>query len=103
WSNQSTIRPEPEFLSWLVSGEPDDVESRSMANTGSTGKEVQLVGSATAGHSKDRHVYAPTVGVVTRCGGTGRNARWTVDEGVNATKATPHIPEEDEGSSEGWA
>lgn len=97
WTDNSVTRPDPEFLSWLVSGETDDVGSRSAAQTGAGQDEIQLVGPATAGESGERHVNAPAVGVVSRSGGTARIAWWAGDQGVKAAMATPPVPD-DEGA-----
>ncbi len=97
WQSGVKNRPEPEFCSWLVSGEADLVEDKGAAegNAGD-GVPVELVGRGTLGDTDEGIVRVPPLNVVTPEGGNARIAWWTGDQGTKAAIATPPGPESEE-------
>ena len=91
WPAGTSSRPEPEFLSWLVSGESDDVEDPATAKS-SNGETVLLVGEGTLGEDSPGEVNVPVLEVATATGGAARVAWWTGDQGLKASIATPPAP-----------
>jgi Tfp pilus assembly protein PilX len=92
WPVGVKTRPEPEFLSWLVSGEPADLQSPTAAKSGGGGESIPLVGGGTLGESASGRVNAPALRVATPSGGSARLAWWIGDQGLKAAIATPPVP-----------
>ncbi len=61
WSSTETNRPAaPDFLGWMTSGNPDDLEQLNYPNSALAEKQrVELVGEATVGDEPEAFVYAP--------------------------------------------
>ncbi len=89
WRDTEAARPDPEFLSWLVSGESLAISDRSAAVSGGGGGELLLVGEGTLGNASESYVRVPALGLDTPSGGTARLAWWTGDQGMKAAMATP--------------
>lgn len=93
WAAGVTNRPSPEFLTWLVSGDPDDIDDTSAAQGGGSGDPIELVGKGTLGDAADGRVEVPAMRVEDQNGGSARIAWWTGDQGTKAAVATPPVPE----------
>ena len=94
WEAGVANRPAPEFLTWLVSGDPDDIDDPAVAQGGGGGGDaVELVGEGTLGDSAEGKVEAPAMRVAGEHGGSARIAWWTGDQGTKAALATPPVPE----------
>ncbi|MEK7951312.1 hypothetical protein [Luteolibacter soli] len=94
WGSTATARPTPQFRSWLVSGEYDDVKEVDTAK-GSVGKDdVELVGTGTVGDSTNGSVRVPALRVSSSSGGSARLGWWTGDQGTKAAMATPPVSED---------
>lgn len=93
WASGQTNRPTPEFLTWLVSGDPEDIDDTSAAQGGSGGEPIKLVGEGTLGDSADGRVEVPAMRVADNNGGSARIAWWVGDQGTKAALATPPVPE----------
>lgn len=90
WPGTEATRPEPEFLSWLVSGNEADVRSREFAIAKAGNPEVvRLVDSGSTGDPDNGRVEAPLLRCGTVRGMTGRYAWWIGDQGTKAAMATP--------------
>lgn len=88
WTSTSTERPDPRFLTWLVSGDRKELENPATART--TGDEpMELVGEGTVGTSETGRVEVTPLRVASSGGGSPRIAWWTGDQGVKAAMATP--------------
>lgn len=88
WIEGEEMRPTPEFLSWLVSGEDSVLESTESAKAIGSEGTVELVGAGTLGSSTNGQVKAPLISMKSSGGKpTGRLAWWTGDQGVKATLA----------------
>ncbi len=95
WLDTVDRRPDPEFLSWLVSGDPSDVESASTAESSANGEDdVELVGVGTLGDSEEGRVVVSPLRTKSIAGGDARVAWWTGDQGVKAAISTPAVPED---------
>ncbi|QJE97663.1 hypothetical protein [Luteolibacter luteus] len=92
WAAGVTNRPGPDFMTWLVSGDPDTVERPELAQ-GSGGDSIELVGKGTLGDARDGKVEVPALRVQDQNGGSARIAWWTGDQGTKAALATPPVPE----------
>jgi hypothetical protein len=92
WDGKVQLRPQPEWLAWLVS-DPDPSGASEQAPTlaEATGQRVELVGSATAGGQAEDVVEVGKVGVRSNGRTTGRLAWWTGDQGMKAMLATPPV------------
>ena len=90
WTDQSESRPSPEFLSWLVSGQPADLDQPSMADKASSaGDSIELVGPGTLGDHPTEFVQAPIVRVEHPTGSEARIAWWSGDQSTKAALSTP--------------
>lgn len=97
WQAGVKQRPEPEFCSWLVSGDPDLTEDQDAAKgSGGNGVPVELVGRGTMGDVDEGFVEVPPLHVSTPDGGSARIAWWTGDQGTKAALATPPAAESQE-------
>lgn len=85
WLFEDEGRPEPNFLTWLVSGNPETISSRDTAKT-SAADPVVLVDSGTLGEADAGRVSVPAL----RLGASdARLAWWTGDQGMKATLDAP--------------
>jgi Tfp pilus assembly protein PilX len=90
WPDTVDRRPNPEFLSWLVSGEPDDATTRSTAeNLGGRDGDIELVGEGTLGDASEGRVTVAPLRTVSAAGGEARIGWWTGDQGIKAAVSTP--------------
>ena len=87
WLDTDVDRPDPEFLTWLVSGPSDTVTSRNSVTT-SAPDPVVLVDNGTLGDDAEGgRVVVPSI----KLGESdARLAWWTSGQGVKATIDTPH-------------
>jgi len=87
WDHTLEARPDPEFLSWLVSSpDPDGLGEDAPSATTTSGDSIELVGPGTVGDSKTDHVSVPLISLKD---GKGRLAWWTGDQGLKAMLAIP--------------
>lgn len=94
WTGNETSRPEPEFLSWLVSGQEADVRSKEFATTAKGNLEtVRLVDSGSIDDLEGGRVEVPLVTCETGRGMTSRYAWWVGDQGTKAAISTP-VPDD---------
>ena len=71
WTSTSTERPDPRFLTWLVSGDRKELENPATART--TGDEpMELVGEGTVGTSETGRVEVTPLRVDSSGGGSPR-------------------------------
>jgi Tfp pilus assembly protein PilX len=95
WGNTATSRPTPQFLSWMTSGDSNDVENVDSAKAGSGKDAIELVGKGTLGEGKDDgKVEVPALRVNSLSGGAARLGWWTGDQGIKAAMATPPASED---------
>lgn len=96
WPENTNTRPEPEFLSWLVSGSENDIESLGLVDTQGNGDQfIELVGEGTVGNSGEGLVEVPVINVLNKNGDPSRIGWWVGDQASKATLSTPAIPEDD--------
>jgi hypothetical protein len=94
WLSTETNRPAPDFLGWLTSGNPDDLEQMNFANNAVPEKQrVELVGDGTVGNEPDAFVYAPVTNLRQKNGKDARLAWWVGDQSVKATLMSPPFTE----------
>ncbi|RYD65774.1 MAG: hypothetical protein EOP83_06675, partial [Verrucomicrobiaceae bacterium] len=96
WGAATNVRPTPQFLSWLTSGEEDDLEDVNTPKGDSDGgnNEIELVGEGTVGESAVGKVRVPALTVTALSGGSARVGWWTGDQGTKAAMATPPASED---------
>lgn len=95
WTDESETRPTPNLLSWLVSGEPNDLGQETLADQGpSTGETIELLGAGTLGNGTDGFVSVPVVNVETPQGSEARIAWWSGDQSTKAALSTPAANED---------
>ena len=95
WPDTSETRPEPEFLSWLVSGDPTQLDSAALAENEDAGDRfIELVGEGTLGDAVEGRVTVPVVELETRFGAPARIAWWVGDQGTKAALSSPPIQED---------
>jgi hypothetical protein len=95
WGSAATSRPTPEFLSWMTSGESDDLEDVESAKGGGSSDAIELVGKGTLGEGNDDgRVEVPALRVNSLSGGAARLGWWTGDQGTKAAMATPPASED---------
>jgi hypothetical protein len=93
WPATSKDRPEPEFISWMISGAPNDVSVQRTPETALTPADsVQIVGAGTLGENTAGQVQVPAVGVLQGGQKTARLAWWVGDQGMKAAISTPTPP-----------
>lgn len=92
WPSTSTVRPTPEFFSWLVSGESATVSKAASADGTPGSDEVELVGAGTIGSTSSARVSVPTVKIGKSGSTNGRLAWWVGDQGSKAAISTPPVP-----------
>jgi type II secretory pathway pseudopilin PulG len=94
WTGTATTRPAPEFLTWLVSGEPKELAQTELAKSSASGGDaVSLVGPGTVGADKTGFVNVPALRLESASGGSARLGWWSGDQGTKAALATPQMPE----------
>lgn len=98
WPEDASTRPDPEFLGWLVSGDPDELESLELAGSEGSGEEfIELVGRGTLGNGSAGRVVVPTLPVGNEEDDPpSRVAWWTGDQGIKAALSAPEL--DDDGS-----
>jgi hypothetical protein len=95
WPATERTRPDPEFLGWLVSGEPNQLAQVSTVDAaGSGGNSIELVGAGTLGSAAEGRVEVPTVEIASADGTKPRIAWWTGDQGIKAAVSTPPMPKD---------
>lgn len=95
WSSTETNRPAaPDFLGWMTSGNPDDLEQLNYPNSALAEKQrVELVGEATVGDEPEAFIYAPVTNLRQKNGKDARLAWWVGDQSVKATLMSPTFTE----------
>ncbi|HEY1123839.1 MAG TPA: hypothetical protein VGE67_19630, partial [Haloferula sp.] len=96
WGSATNVRPTPQFLSWLNSGEANDLEDVNTPKGNGDGgnSEIELVGEGTVGDVAEGKVRVPALTVTALSGGKARVGWWTGDQGIKAAMATPPVSEE---------
>ena len=95
WAAEQIARPDPSFVSWMVSGDPEKLEQVEMAKNGSTEDLIPLVGEGTVGKGNDEgRVDVPALRLGSKEEGSPRIAWWTGDQGIKAAVSTPAPPED---------
>ncbi len=95
WTSASNTRPDPEFKSWLISGDPNSASPNSTSQVElcdtqlSSSQSIELVGSGTVGAATNGQVRVPTIDFVNGTKKIGRMAWWVGDQGVKAALSTP--------------
>lgn len=96
WPATSTTRPEPEFVSWLVSNPPSaDPTTSPLADPKfpdaavSSATAVTMVGEGTLGSNTAKDVTVPSIRVVQPNKRTAKIAWWIGDQGMKAAISTP--------------
>ncbi len=78
-------RPDPEFISWLVSG-GDERKIENTVDVGNTAGTIRLVGEGSVGANTDLFVDVAAIDIISDGGKPGgRVAWWTGDEGVKSS------------------
>lgn len=86
----SAPRPEPQFIQWLVSGDPDNTETKDYATssaTSNTDGSVEIVSHNTVGPGET--VRVPKITQTFKNGTQNGFAWWVGDQGVKALIAPP--------------
>ena len=95
WAANQTDRPSPDFVSWMVSGDPQDLEEVETAKSTSQDDVIPLIAEGTLGDGADEgRVDVPALRVGDRSGRAPRIAWWTGDQGIKAAISTPSQPED---------
>jgi hypothetical protein len=90
WPSTSATRPDPEFLSWMISGNPETIDEVIHPKTALSGNDaVELVGTGTLGQTSDGQVKVPALKLVQKNGKAARLAWWVGDQSTKAALATP--------------
>ena len=99
WPATATTRPDPQFLSWLVSGQESLVTQPTTADA-SSGETVELVGPGSLGTTAATagSVRVPVTRIAQPNGRTARLAWWVGDQGVKAALSSP-AQEENNGNA----
>lgn len=93
WPSTAKDRPTPEFVSWLVSGDPDKADDTNLPDAAvSTNDAIQLVGTGTLGSNTDGIVRVPATKLLQPNGKSARLAWWTGDQGLKAAVSAPPPP-----------
>lgn len=101
WQSTSATRPEPGFISWMVSGAPASIESASFADAAPT-NEIILVGKGTLGEDPQggadkqpaTRVEVPALSLQQKNKKNARLAWWVGDQGMKAALSSPSVPAE---------
>lgn len=75
-------RPDPKFLQWLVSGDPQQINAKDFATAEASGNNVDIVSSGSVGRGDP--VSVPLVSEILANGSTNRYGWWVSDEGMKA-------------------
>ncbi|MES2920351.1 MAG: hypothetical protein V4819_02325 [Verrucomicrobiota bacterium] len=90
WPATSSTRPTPDFLSWLVSGDPAKTGTATLPDTAAP-NSVELVGAGTLGASNtEGRISVPTISVLQH-NKPARLAWWVGDQAAKAALATPPV------------
>lgn len=90
WSSTVTDRPNPTFLRWLTSGNPNDIDDVAYAKTALTASNrISLVGEGTVGKQTEGFVNAPVTTVRQANGRDARLAWWVGDQNLKAALMSP--------------
>nr|MCU0750031.1 hypothetical protein [Akkermansiaceae bacterium] len=87
WQSTSATRPEPGFISWMVSGAPASIESASFADAAPT-NQVKLVGEGTVGANPTAIVEVPSLSLQQKNRQNAKLAWWVGDQGMKAAIST---------------
>src|SRR5690606_19629967 len=92
--HEKDLRPEPELITWLVSGEETLLKSvdsaKSSTATSTEEKIVKLVGAGTLGTEAEGHVEVPLISLnPNKNQASGNLAWWIGDQGVKAMVTLP--------------
>jgi type II secretory pathway pseudopilin PulG len=97
WDSTLTTRPEPQFLSWLISGDPTELTNLETAKSSANGNDsIELVGAGTVGNRLDGHVRVPAIEISSSRRGKSRIAWWTGDQGVKSAISSRQRNQPDE-------
>lgn len=95
WPTTAKDRPTPEFVSWLVSGNPVDATKANFPDAATpTADAVELVGTGTLGTTATTGKVRVPALKIQQNGKTARLAWWVGDQGMKAAVATP-VPADD--------
>lgn len=87
WASNVATRPEPEFLSWMVSGSPTAAEGVKLSETPPS-DSVEIVGEGTLGKGSTGMVRVPTLNYQQSNKKNAKLAWWVGDQGMKAALAT---------------
>jgi Tfp pilus assembly protein PilX len=87
WPSNVVTRPEPEFLSWMVSGSPTAAEGVKLPETPPS-DSVEIVGEGTLGKGSTGMVRVPTLNYQQSNKKNAKLAWWVGDQGMKAALAT---------------
>ena len=94
WLDTEESRPEPTFLSWLVSGNATDLENPASADQSAASDEIELVGSGTLGDASSEKVSVPVLRIARDGKAGARIAWWAGDQSIKAAISTPSLPDD---------
>ena len=89
WPASGTVRPPPEFLSWMVSGNPVDTANVNLPDSPTAAGAVELVGTGTLGTAATTGKIRVPVLKISQGGKQARLAWWVGDQGMKAAISTP--------------
>ena len=90
WPATLKDRPSPEFLSWLVSGNPVDLDKVNLPDSATAADAVELVGTGTLGTAATTEkVKVPALKIQQTNGKAAKLAWWVGDQGMKAAVSTP--------------
>lgn len=92
WPSTVKDRPQPEFISWMISGMPSAVVAPKMPETALSAASVELVGKGTLGPSNLGRVNAPLLQVLQGNQKTANLAWWVGDQGMKAAISSQSAP-----------
>lgn len=87
WPSNVATRPEPEFLSWMVSGSPTAAEGVKLSETNPS-DAVEIVGEGTLGKGSNGMVRVPALNYLQSNKKNAKLAWWVGDQGMKAALAT---------------
>ena len=94
WPSTAAVRPSPQFLGWMVSGDEDRIAKAEYPDASLPSDEtVELVGEGTLGPDSLDEVKVPALTIARNEAPGGRLAWWVGDQGVKAAVATPAAAE----------
>ena len=95
WPEATDTRPEPSFLSWLVSGSEKEVETLGLVDSEGNGDQfIELVAEGTVGNAPEGRVKVPAINILNENGDPSRIGWWVGDQGAKAALSTPAIPDD---------